>query len=198
MRWDSQPLVIPLISALKSRFLQSRSVWILPRNAAGKQGNWAEVSCPTHLHSPSPSAGQLRLKKRSRIEGQPGCKMGGSWGSELVVLKTGKKRSNDQFWTIVQTRKSSVVTQHPPNHANPQCSCSNSNNCNKKQLCPLFRHSWDKNSWDSISHQRGKQQQTTTANNCPVYWQVSQTPAIQQDLPLIYLWLPANEQKSST
>lgn len=91
-----------------------------------------------------------------------------------------------KYWITVQTGKSCAVIQHLPNHANTRCSRSNSN---KKQLCPLFCHSWDKNVLDSISLWRG------TASKSPVSWQVLPTLGSQQDLLLIYLWLPASKSR---
>lgn len=153
IRWDSHPLVIPLISALKSPVLQSRSTWVFPRNAAGKQEGWGETSCPRHLSCPPQEMkqnwkGSLDLRWEVNENQTWWC-----WGQ-------GRRRAMIKYWIMVQTGKSSVVTQHPPNPANPQRSCSNSNNCNKKQLqlCPLFCHSCDKIVSDSISHWRGKQQ----------------------------------------
>lgn len=110
-----------------------------------------------------------------------------------MLLKTGEKRSNDQILNNTANRKKLCWYTTPSSHANLQCSCSNSNNCNKKQLCPLFGHSWDKNVLDSISHWGGNQQPASPQFNDKFY-QLQQANRISLNLPLTLI---KQEQKSS-
>ena len=181
-------------------------MWLFPRNAAGGLGR--DLVSPRHLNSPSPTYQPHRgvqtlqqcraissLEKQQIWKGSLEVSLEVNGDQTWWCWRQGSRQAMINYWMTVWTGEISVVMQHPPEHANPCYSCSDSNNCNKNelQLCPLFCQSWDINVLDSISLWTGKQWPAAPH----FIWQILQglpTPASQL---FLYLWLPASKSRKA-